>query len=81
MSLWLHIMEISSFNLSLDCLIFASGRDTQQNNLSHLTQYLHTLRKTGTKVYAICVNLTNTYTLCVKVLVSISARVLFNQSF
>ena len=58
--------EISK-NLLLDCLIFASGRDTQQNNLSHLTQYLHTLRKTGTKVYAICVNLTNTYTCCVKV--------------
>ena len=32
-----------------------------------LTQYLHTLRKSGTNVYAICVNLTNTYTLCVKV--------------
>ena len=30
-------------------------------------QYLHSLRKSDTNVYAICVILTNTYTLCVKV--------------
>ena len=29
-----------------------------------LMQYLHTLRKSGTNVYAICVNLTNAYPLC-----------------
>ena len=60
-----------TYNVKMDNLNFISV-----NLFTHCTfcakepqrimQYLHTLRKSGTNVYAIYVNLTNAYALCVK---------------
>ena len=35
-------------------------------NMCKFDQYLHTLRKSGTNTYAICVYLIHIYTLCIK---------------